>query len=308
RRVDGGNGAYFMGQVSGKAFPAYFPTVFTLKEPIVSLFLMLTALILAIFGTLKIWARNFHFSYLATYIRENIISLSLFGFVVLYAYVSITGNLNIGFRHLFPILPFAFILTAKSIFGHINKMEKPGSFTWGIFITLLLVILIAQTVSAYPYYMSYFNQIAGGPKNGYKYVTDSNADWGQDLKRLKVWLEKYNTDCATTSYPCPVTFKGYVPTPLKPIDKIRVNYFGGGDIKYYLGDMAIDWWDSKRPIEAGWYAISTNYLQGSLYDKEKKDDESYRWIVKNNIEPVYQVGTSIFIYYLTPEDIKKIGQ
>ena len=44
KRVAGGNGAYFMGAVSSKAFPAYFPTVFTLKEPLPSLFLMLLAL------------------------------------------------------------------------------------------------------------------------------------------------------------------------------------------------------------------------------------------------------------------------
>ncbi|MFA6047526.1 MAG: glycosyltransferase family 39 protein [Parcubacteria group bacterium] len=280
RRVDGGNGAYFMQQVSGKAFPAYFPTVFALKEPIVTLFLMMTALILAIFGAIKLWAHNFRFSYFATYIRENIVSLTLFGFIFLYSYISITGNLNIGFRHLFPILPFAFILTAKSIFGHMRNMEKPGSFTWGMGVILLCVFLIAETVSAYPSYMSYFNQIAGGSKNGYKYVTDSNADWGQDIKRLKIFINKH-----------------------PEIDKIRVNYFGGGDIKYYFGDRAIDWWDSKRPIEPGWYAISVNQLMGSLYDKEKKDAESYRWIVENNIQPVYQVGTSIFIYYVRTTDL-----
>jgi len=280
RRVSGGNGAYFMEQVSGTAFPAYFPTVFALKEPLTSLFLMITALILGIVGAIKLWAHNFYFSYLATYIRENIVSLSLFGFIFLYAYVSITGNLNIGFRHLFPILPFATILTAKSIFGHMRNMEKPGSFTWSMAVILLSIFLIAETVAAYPAYMSYFNQIAGGPKNGYRYVTDSNADWGQDIKRLKIYLDGH-----------------------PEIDKIRINYFGGGDIKYYFGDMAIDWWDSKRPIEPGWYAISTNYLMGSLYDKEKKDSESYRWIRDNNIQPVYQVGTSIFIYYIRTTDL-----
>ena len=26
--------------------------------------------------------------------------------------------------------------------------------------------------------------------DGYEYATDSNFDWGQDLKRLKIWLER----------------------------------------------------------------------------------------------------------------------
>jgi hypothetical protein len=295
RRVSGGNGAYFMGEVSGQAFRAYFPTVFALKEPLVSLFLMTIALILAIFGTIKIAAQNFRLGHLVTYIRENIVSLSLFGFIFLYSYVSITGNLNIGFRHLFPILPFAFILTAKSIIGFINKLEKPSSFTWGTGIILLSIFLISETVAAYPAYMSYFNQIAGGPKNGYRYVTDSNADWGQDIKRLKLFITDYN-DCKVELAMSQCQSHNY---PAIPIEKIHVNYFGGADVKYYLGDMAIEWWDSKRPIEPGWYAISTNYLQGSIYDITKPDNESYRWIRDNGIQPVYQVGTSIFIYYLT---------
>ena len=293
RRVSGGNGAYFMGQVSGSAFRAYFPTVFALKEPIPSLFLMLLALIIGIIGAIKSLVKNADSPLAASglsataarHIRENITSLTMFGFIILYAYVSITGNLNIGFRHLFPILPFAFILTAKSIFGWMRKMEKHSRFIWGSAITLLVIFLVSETAAAYPAYMSYFNEIAGGPKNGYRYATDSNADWGQDIKRLKVFLIQH-----------------------PEIDPIRVNYFGGADVKYYLGDNYIDWWDSKRPIEPGWYAISTNYLEGSIYDTTKSDNESYRWIKDNNIQPVYQVGTSIFIYHLSSQDAGLVNQ
>lgn len=136
-----------------------------------------------------------------------------------------------------------------------------------------------EPIVNYPYYLSYFNEFAGGPKNGYHYVTDSNADWGQDLKRLKKFLDRH-----------------------PEINKIRVDYFGGGNPQYYLGDKYIQWWDSKRPIEKGWYAISTNFLQGSVYDTRMKpngkprkpDNESWRWITKYN--PSYQVGTSILIY------------
>jgi hypothetical protein len=282
RRVSGGNGAYFMQQVSGTAFRAYFPTVFAIKEPIPSLALMFLALIVAIGSTIKTWKSNFSKSYLATYIRENIVALSMFGFIILYAYVSITGNLNIGFRHLFPILPFIYILTAKSIFGFIKKLHDHSQFVWGTIILLLSIFLFAETAAAYPAYMSYFNEIAGGPKNGYRYVTDSNADWGQDIKRLKLFLDAH-----------------------PEMTPVRINYFGGGDIKYYFGERAVDWWDSKRPIEPGWYAISTNYLMGSLYDTTKPDAESYRWLKENDIKPLYQVGTSIFIYNITPEEAAK---
>jgi hypothetical protein len=92
------------------------------------------------------------------------------------------------------------------------------------------------------------------------------------------------------------------------MNPIRVNYFGGADVKYYLGNRYIDWWDSRRPIDPGWYAISTNYLMGSIYDTTKPDNESYRWIRDNNIQPLYQVGTSIFIYHLTKQDADLINQ
>lgn len=318
RRVSGGNGAYFMGEVSGKAFTAYFPTVFALKETLPSLTFMLFALIIGSIAAIRSFVFNVKnnpkskLQGISLYIREHIRELALFGFVVLYSYVSITGNLNIGFRHLFPILPFVYILTTLVIFRFIKCQEHfHTQNVWYSAVLFIAILLIAETASSYPYYMSYFNQLVGGPKLGYRYVTDSNADWGQDLRRLKVWIENYNR-CAqikcdpNMKFGCPgecYDIARPFPTPLVPIDKIRVNYFGGADIKYYLGDRSIDWWDSKRPIEPGWYALSTNYLQGSLYDKEKKDEDSYRWI--KNIKPAAQVGTSILVYYVTEDDIQR---
>jgi hypothetical protein len=118
--------------------------------------------------------------------------------------------------------------------------------------------------------------------NGYKYVTDSNADWGQDLKRLQKFLEQ------------------------RPeIDKLRLNYFGMADINYYLGKKYVPWWDSKRPLEEGWYGISTLFLQESIYDLRRADSESYRWL--KNKKPNYQVGTSILIYYVNKSEADKIN-
>jgi hypothetical protein len=222
----------------------------------------------------------------------------------LYAYLSITGNLNIGFRHLFPILPFAYILTAK---GVLEFLKKNHHMIFRLALTILLILLIGETIAVYPNYMSYFNSLVGGPKNGYNLVTDSNADWGQDLKRLNIWINNFNKYCSHTSFLCLFTTDGSVPNkPLETIDKIRLDYFGGGDQQYYLGDKYVMWWDSKRPIEEGWYAISTNFLQGSLYEEGKTPENSYQWLWKINKKPTYQVGTSILIYYITQEDLKNI--
>jgi hypothetical protein len=322
KRVAGGNGAYFMGQVSSSAFPAYFPTVFALKEPLVMLFLMLSALLIAFWNNLKgfinctkkLTRKLPCLTAFRDYLRRNIELLAMFFFILLYAYISITGNLNIGFRHLFPILPFIYILTAKVIIDFCQKRKNsPTRVTFLSATFILSALLVIEAVTAYPFYMSYFNRIAGGPKNGYNFVTDSNADWGQDLKRLRVWIDKYNhcaqvfcdpnekVGCPASCYSIATPF----PTPGKPIDKIRVDYFGGADIKYYIKEKYLMWYDSKRPLETGWYAISTNFSQGSIYDRTKEDQDSYRWTKK--IKPVYQVGTSIFIYYVSTEDLKMLN-
>jgi len=47
-----------------------------------------------------------------------------------------------------------------------------------------------STPRIFPHYLPYFNELIDDPKNGYKYVIDSNMDWGQDLPGLKDFLEK----------------------------------------------------------------------------------------------------------------------
>lgn len=284
KRVAGGNGAYFMGQVSSKAFPAYFPTVFTLKETLSFLALLVCASFFALWRTVRsvtapssapFWKTRLE--KLSAFLTADPTSWVILAFVFLYSYISITGNLNIGFRHLFPILPFLYLFVAKQVTDALSLAMRRGQETLhnalAFTTTALLLLLIATTVWAYPYYMSYFNPLAGGSMNGYRYATDSNADWGQDLNRLHDWVIENN------------------------IDKIHVDYFGGGDILKIVGkDRAILWWDSKRPIEPGWYAISVNFSQGSIYDTTKKDEDSYRWL--KDYTPVAQVGTSILIYHV----------
>ena len=46
------------------------------------------------------------------------------------------------------------------------------------------------SVLIHPDYLSYFNGLAGGPEKGIHYFADSNIDWGEDIKGLKVhtWI------------------------------------------------------------------------------------------------------------------------
>lgn len=292
KRVSGGNGTYFLGQV-GNGFKAYFPVVFLIKETLPFIFLALFALLY----TAKETFFN-HKKSLADFLRKSVVEYTIFGFIILYAYVSISGGLNIGFRHLFPILPFAYLLIAKKVFdfARINNPITRRVFRWLSVFLLTWIVLIP--IINYPSYTSYFNESIGGSKNGYKYVTDSNTDWGQDLKRLKIWIDEYNK-CANK--PERMTLCFGIPEDITKtengIEKIRVDYFGGGDIKYYLGDKYIPWYDSMRPVKTGWYAISTNYLQGSIYSTKNTPENNYAWT--QEYKPVTMIGKSILIYHVT---------
>ena len=301
QRVGGGNVTYFLGQVSTHGFYSYFPLVFLIKEPIASLALMLGALGITGLGIFRITKRK-TIQELADYVRSRITELSMIAFILLYVFTSIVGRLNIGFRHLFPIFPFIFILTAKVIFDFIKKIKHRRNKTVAyIVVTFIAIVLILKTLLAYPFYLSYFNEFADGPKNGYHYVTDSNADWGQDLKRLEKFIDRYNW-CPENSLDS--LCKIYDPQKGQ-IEKIRLDYFGMADLNYYMKDGYIPWWASKRPIEPGWYGISTLFLQQGIYDAKLKNNESYRWL--KNKKPFYQVGTSILIYYITPQEANKIN-
>ena len=322
KRVSGGNGAYFLGQV-GNGFTWYFPVVFLIKETIPFLFLAF----LSIIYTLKQIFSGFAFSKikhrLANFLRKSVVEYALLGFIILYAYVSISGGLNIGFRHLFPIIPFAYLLISKKVFEFLKKSHivTRQTFHWAFAGLIFWIIMIP--ILSYPSYTSYFNEIIGGSKNGYKYVTDSNTDWGQDLKRLKTYIENYNNCYNNTlskqpagfnykdlfqNLNCENLYQNMYSTvhddkQIKSIDKIRVDYFGGGNIKYYIGDKYVMWYDSMRPVETGWYAISTNYLQGSIYNTKNTIENNYAWT--KEYRPVTMIGKSILIYYVDKPPINQ---
>jgi hypothetical protein len=271
KRVSGGNGSYFLGQV-GNGFTWYFPVVFGIKETLPFIFLAIFSIIYTFkqifssFSNIK--------NRLANFMRKSVVEYTFLSFIVLYAYVSISGGLNIGFRHLFPILPFAYLLISKKVFDFIRDRHTVTKRPVYYILIVLIAWIILIPFFNYPSYTSYFNESVGGSKNGYKYVTDSNTDWGQDLKRLKIYIDQH-----------------------PEIDKIRVDYFGGGDISYYIGDKYIMWYDSMRPIQTGWYAISTNFLQGSIYNTKNTPQNNYAWT--QQYKPVAEIGNSILVYHLT---------
>jgi hypothetical protein len=310
QRVDSVNTIYFLGHVVGSGGWIYFPVLFLLKEPIPTLIIVLLALFLAISW---MWqrarsSRGRILKNISDYITVHPAEFTMGSFVAIYWAYSMHTTLNIGIRHVIATFPFIFILAAgvwrkwimrfdlsraTTALGAAGAMMRSValSLVKYIFLVALLVWLFLETLFTTPYFLSYFNEFAGGTMNGYHYVTDSNYDWGQDLLRLKAWVAAH-----------------------PEVHTIAVDYFGGGDPSYELGAKEVNWWSAKGdPANQGihWLAVSVNTLELAtrpLADGQTRNaSDSYAWLTAirppapgmgNVPPPDFRIGTSIFVYHL----------
>ena len=304
QRSAGGNSAYFFGELSSHGWWYYFPLVYLMKEPLPILAMVFIGLML---GFWRITAAFAGLRYkiglipvkFREYLNVRFTEFSFLVFIAIYWFSSIASPLNIGVRHILPTLPFIYILASGAIKNWFlsqpyqipfNAWETTENFIHSVLsfwvktfiLSALAVWLIAETTIAAPYFLSYFNEFSGWRENGFYYVTDSNFDWGQDLKRLQKWVQ----------------------VNIGPEEKIAVDYFGGGDPAYYLGNQFVPWWSAKgNPKDEGisWLAISVNTFQGALAkpvaDFYKNPADEYRWL-ENPYGFIDRAGTAIFIYKL----------
>ena len=56
---------------------------------------------------------------------------------------------------------------------------------------MILGLYVLTTVLQAPRYLSYFNVLIGRRLNAYRYLADSNLDWGQDLFALWAWERRH---------------------------------------------------------------------------------------------------------------------
>jgi len=274
-RVGGGNTNYFLGQVSNQGWYYYFPVCFLLKETISILILTGLAALFALRKMVQNLVRDRFkgcFQRIKNYSLEHITEISMFLFILVYGAASIQGKLNIGVRHIMIIFPFIYILIVKEF--KLRFSESKYKKTLMVLLTLLLIWIGVEVIITYPSYLAYYNELTGGSKNGYKYITDSNLDWGQDLRRLSEWVEEQG------------------------ITEIKVDYFGGGAPAYYLGDKFVEWHAAWGPT-TGYIAVSATYLSESIYRDDTTFATSYAYLEKRKPETV--IGHSIFVYYIPAE-------
>ncbi len=147
----------------------------------------------------------------------------------------------------------------------------------------LLMALGWTVISAaiiHPDHLTYFNELALG--RGYRYLGDSNLDWGQDLTELAAYAGRYR---AETGRPLHFSYTGAV-------DREHYGLAGPSIIEQFNrgeGDFA-----PANPA-AGRYAINAGDLQGTgLILGELRESDLFDWFRRR--EPLATLGGSIFVY------------
>jgi len=306
QRATGGNTTFFLGEVTNKGWKTYFPVVYAIKPPLALHILTIIALLFVAWQCKKPLFRGLYTRTVSSF-KNRFPEWAMLIFLAVYWASSLTSNLNIGVRHILPTFPFVYILISgqfKKIFDYVKDKRVLATFTY-LILGMLLAWYAFSSLSIFPYYLTHFNELVGGAKNGHLYVTDSNLDWGQDLKRLKAWIDKYNV-CIVRDAPqnCMGRKTNLENVPLearKPIDKIKVDYFGGATVEYYLGKMRQEYHaqEGYAGAKGSWLAVSATFKQQGQAVAVKgwdKPTDEYMWLM--GFEPVTVVGNSIFVYYI----------
>lgn len=169
------------------------------------------------------------------------------------------SKLQGGIRYILPVYPFLFVLMGGLVTVNANSIVRGAK---GIFY-ILCAWYAVSSVAAFPHYIAYFNELTGGP-DGFGYRITSDADWGQDFKELKKYIDKNN------------------------IKSIKLLCFGSSSPEYYgIPYEEFQERENMSPIAGKYYAISSRFLP------------KIKWA--DQYAPIDKVAHNIFIYYIIDE-------
>jgi hypothetical protein len=252
--------SFLMGELSETGWKRYFLVTFGLKTPIPVLALGAAA------PGLALRARG----------AERRVQLFLWLPFFMYFGLALSRSINIGHRHLLPVYPFLFVAAG----GAFQAIAQGGMGRARLAARSALALLLGWhafgTLRVHPHHLAFFNEIAGGPANGYRYLVDSNLDWGQDLIGLREFMA------------------------MRGVPRVKLLYFGTADPGYY--GVACDRLPGYQPpppsalvreVRPGdIVAVSATHLQGLYLDPEVK-------VLTDKLRtepPLAVIGYSLFVY------------
>jgi hypothetical protein len=205
--------------------------------------------------------------------------------VVLGVFVSSQTGFSRHFRYTLPALPFLFIWI-----GGVARADRRIPRSIGTMVVLALTWTVASSLTIFPHSMSYFNELAGGPLGGHRYLVDSNIDWGQDVLYLKEWCSRHpeatplHAAFSNSFSEALLGFGGSV----QDLDELR----SGG-----RGEPTAPNNPREAALGPGWYAMSIHRIH----------DSNGRYECFRKLKPAAMAGYSIYVYHVTRGEAKAVG-
>ncbi len=258
-----GHPAFLLGQNRDHGWWYYFPVAFVLKTPWPTLLLLVATAIIGISESANHEISNWQ----PTIRRWG----SLVLFPIVYVISSFFSSVNIGYRHVLPLLPFVFIVTSAVTAHGTRNTKYVLRIAYCVFRGLCYGGLLIGTLSISPNYLACFNV-----PDGHRHLVDSNLDWGQNLWQLRDWMRDHSVARVYYAHFSPARPEVYgVQVDMLPPSPRAVPF---------------------APLNPapGTYAIGATVLQG-VYTP---DVNTYAWFRTH--EPVARLGRALFIYRVEP--------
>jgi len=262
---------FLCGQLSWVGWWWYFPLAMLVKTPLATIIASTLAAVGAVFILARGWRRDS-----AITPRRLWTGICLAGPVLVYIAFAMSSHLDLGIRYVLAIYPFLFMAIGL-IAGQLSR-SRPKRVGW---VTVVLgVMLVIESLGAFPDYIPFFNAVAGGSRGGLRLLSDSNLDWGQDVGLLSLWQREHPS--ARLYYCC--------------VGSVDPAYFGLQYVNLHSGYML---GPPAQPIDSpGVVAISASKLQG-LYAARLDGRPYYDWLF--GLRPIDVLGGSIYLFRVPPQ-------
>ncbi|MCX7428745.1 MAG: glycosyltransferase family 39 protein [Planctomycetia bacterium] len=207
---------------------------------------------------------------------------------VIFAVVSYKCEFTHHMRYILPCFPFAFIYISQ-----LGRSLHRSSSQIRFVVPVALAWSLASSMWVYPHSLSYFNELAGGPRSGHGHLINSSIDWGQDLTMLMDWRREH-PDCR----PFYMAYYGNFDPRHVGLDyELPSERCVTGD-EQHVRDVALQ-------LRPGWYAVSVNLLHGfphCVYDDHGTLTDLDSGLLTQLLqrEPEATAGYSIHIYHISP--------
>jgi hypothetical protein len=253
-----GHPAWLLGEARRYGWWYYFPVALAVKTPLALLLLLLVG-----FGVC--WRNRRRLAYLMP------VAFSL-GVLL----PAMTGNVNIGVRHVLPIyLAFSVIAAV----GLVQLARLSNRKAWAGAVAGALVLWLAATGALHhPDYIPYFNELVWGQPD--RVLCDSDYDWGQDTKRLAARLKQLGATSVNYGY---------------------VDSADNAFLEAYPGLPPITNIHPLHPAE-GWTAVCPTFDHATQYGLEYRYPDLRPWY---SYLPVRERVGSIDLMYLAPGSLEE---